>query len=107
MTLMLGDILAAARDGAGRFEAWLRGSDVELADQVATEAAAMGLSAAVYVRMAVADFSRYADEEDWATLTSSIRNDADPGTVCLLAMVHWRMNAAGCAQHAGAPRPAT
>ena len=95
---MLGDILAAARDSAGRFEAWLRRSDPQLAGQVAAAAAADGLTPSAYVRVAVADFTRYASEEDWATLTSAIRDDADPGTVCLLAMVHWRLNAPGCAQ---------
>ncbi|MBO9356325.1 hypothetical protein GG851_20235 [Bordetella petrii] len=96
---MLGDILAAARDSAGRFESWLRQSDPELAGQVASAAASDGLTPTAYVRVAVADFNRYANEEDWATLTSSIRNDADPGTVCLLAMVHWRLNAPGCEHH--------
>ncbi len=93
---MLGDILASARDGAPRFEAWLRQSDAALAARVASAASADGLTPAAFVRVAVADFSRHANEEDWATLTSAIRNDADPGTTCLLAMVHWRLSLPAC-----------
>ena len=97
--VMLGDLLAAARDAAGDFQAWLHGSDPELAQAVASAATREGLTPAGFVRAAVADFSRFAAEEDWATLTSSLRDTADPGTICLLAMVHWRLTVRGCAQH--------
>jgi hypothetical protein len=96
---MLGDILAAARDSAGGFQAWLAGSDPLLAARVEAEARRTGQSPTGYVRAAVADFSRFASEEDWATLTSSLRDSDDPGTVCLLAMVHWRLTVPGCADH--------
>jgi hypothetical protein len=96
---MLGDLLAAARDGAGPFQAWLAESDPELAAAVAAAAEREGLTAAGFVRGAVADFSRFAAEEDWATLTSSLRDSGDPGTLCLLAMVHWRLTARGCCEH--------
>src|SRR3546814_14397511 len=91
--MMLGDMLAAARNSAGRFQAWLEGSDPALAAQVAEHAAREGLSPAAYVRAAVANFASLASEEDWATLTSSMRDSGDPGTVCLMAMVHWRLSA--------------
>ena len=48
----------------------------------------------------MADFNRFAPEEDWATLTSSLRDTDDPGTTCLLAMVHWRLTVRGCSEHA-------
>ena len=96
---MLGDLLAAARASAGAFQGWLEASDPGLAAQVDTAAAREGLTPAGFVRAAVADFSRFAAEEDWATLTSSIRDNADPGTVCLLAMVHWRLTVKGCGHH--------
>ena len=96
---MLGDLLAAARGAAGAFRVWLEASDPKLAGLVAAAAAREGLSPAGFVRSAVADFSRFASEEDWATLTSSIRNNTDPGTVCLLAMVHWRLTVRGCGDH--------
>ncbi|MBX3565407.1 MAG: hypothetical protein KF730_12630 [Sphingomonas sp.] len=99
--MMLGDLLAAARDSAGGFLRWLHGSDPELAEQVAAAAAREGLAPGSYVRAAVADFARFASEEDWASLTSAMRDDVDPGTICLLAMVHWRLTAPGCAAHAG------
>ncbi|MGZ8348172.1 MAG: hypothetical protein ACXWUP_13780, partial [Allosphingosinicella sp.] len=88
---MLGDLLAAARDGAGQFHLWLEASDPALAEAVAEAAQGIGVGPAAFVRMAVADFARLAAEEDWATLISSLRDSGDPGTVCLLAMVHWRL----------------
>ena len=96
---MLGDLLAAARDAAGDFQAWLHGSDPELAQAVASAATREGLTPAGFVRAAVADFSRFAAEEDWATLTSSLRDTVDPGTICLLAMVHWRLTVRACDHH--------
>ena len=96
---MLGDLLAAARDATRSFHSWLVASDPDLAEQVDRAAALMGLTPASYVRAAVADFSRFAAEEDWATLTSSLRDSEDPGTVCLLAMVHWRLTVRGCGAH--------
>lgn len=97
--MMLGDILAAARNSSGRFQGWLTASDPELAAQVAERAAADGVGPASYVRAAVAGFASRASEEDWATLTSSMRDSDDPGTTCLLAMVHWRLSAPDCGCH--------
>ena len=96
---MLGDLLASARQRAGSFTVWLRASDPDLTKRVEGAAAAWGLTPTGFVRAAVADFSRFAPEEDWATLTSSMRDSDDPGTVCLLAMVHWRLTTKGCEAH--------
>lgn len=96
---MMGDILAAARGSAGEFQARLEASDPELAQKVAAAAARDGLSPAGFVRSAVADFARHASEEDWATLMSSLRDSFNPGTLCLHAMVHWRLSARGCSRH--------
>lgn len=96
---MLGDLLAAARASTGGFEAWLAASDPGLAREVAAAAARAGQTPTGFVRLAVADFARLAGEEDWATLISSLRDSGDPGTVCLLAMVHWRLNVAACHHH--------
>ena len=97
--MLLGDLLAAARTSSSGFQAWLERSDPALAAGVTSAAKQQGLTPTGYVRAAIADFNRYASEEDWATLTSSLRNSDDPGTVCLLAMVHWRLTARGCAEH--------
>ena len=97
--MMLGDILAAARNSSGRFQGWLASSDPDLAAQVAERAAEDGMGPASYVRAAVAGFAARASEEDWATLTSSMRDTDDPGTTCLLAMVHWRLTAPDCGCH--------
>lgn len=96
---MLGDLLTDARRSAGDFETWLRAADAALAEQVAEAAEREGLGVAGFARMAVADFARFASEEDWATLVSSVRDALDPGQTCLLAMVHWRLTAPGCAVH--------
>lgn len=101
--VMLGDLLAAARDSAGSFQTWLQLSDPDLAAQVAASAQREQMTATGFVRSAVADFSRLAAEEDWATLVSSIRDSPDPGTVCLLAMVHWRLTVRGCGDHSFSP----
>ena len=97
--MMLGDLLAAARASAGSFQSWLEASDPALAGEVAAAAESERMSPAGFVRAAVADFSRLASEEDWATLVSSMRDDEDPGTVCLLAMAHWRLTVRGCERH--------
>ena len=96
---MLGDLLAAARDGAGQFQAWLNVADPELAARVEAAAAEQAITPTSYVRAAIADFSRFASEEDWATLTSTLKRTDDPGTACLLAMVDWRLTAPACGQH--------
>ena len=100
--VMMGDLLAAARDSAGRFQPWLQSTDPGLARDVATAAEREGLTPSGFVRVAVADFSRLASEEDWATLVSSIRDNPDPGAICLQAMVHWRLTARACSEHSHA-----
>lgn len=97
--VMLGDILAAARNAAGTVESWLEAADPQLSSQLGSAAGKEGLSVSAFVRAAVADFSRFASEEDWATLTSSLRDSEDPGTTCLLAMIHWRLMASVCSVH--------
>ena len=102
--MTLGDLLGAARRSASGFQGWLNAADPELALAVDQEAAREMLSAAGFVRMAIADFSRFANAEDWATLTSALRDSADPGAECLRAMVHWRLTAPGCEAHSAMPR---
>lgn len=101
---MLGDILTAARDSSAGFQDWLAAANPELAGEVREAAEEAGLSPTGYVRMAIADFSRFAPEEDWATLTSNLRDSGDPGSTCLLAMVHWRLTAMECKEHCAAHR---
>lgn len=96
---MLGDLLAAARDGAGDFQPWLKVTNPELAAAVEAAASAEALTPTSYVRTAISDFARFASEEDWATLTSTLKRTGDPGTACLIAMVDWRLTARACQQH--------
>jgi len=95
----LGDLLGVARRSAAGFQNWMEDSDPMLAGEVRTAAERSGCSTAGFARSAVADFSRFADEEDWAQLTRIARDDADPGTACLAAMIRWRLTVPGCASH--------
>jgi hypothetical protein len=88
---MLGDILAAARRSAPQVEQWLAQSDPELAARLDAAARAEGETPAAWLRIAVADFGRFASEEDWATLTSRLRDAESPGSTCLVAMLEWRL----------------
>ena len=97
---MLGDLLAAARRGAGDFVSWLRLSDPALASAVESTAQANQVTPTSFVRSAIADFTQFASEEDWATLSSNLKKTDDPGTACLLAMVDWRLTVKTCQQHA-------
>jgi hypothetical protein len=99
---MLGDLLAAARDSTSGFHGWLLKSDPALAARVSRAANEAGISSSAYVRSAVSEFARFASEEDWATLTSSLRDSDDPGTICLLAMTHWRLTVKACGTHSHA-----
>ena len=100
---MLGDLLAAARDGAGNFQPWLKNADPALAARVEAAAGVEAMTPTAYVRVAVSDFVRFANEEDWVTLTSTLKRSDDPGRACLLAMVDWRLTAKGCGAHSHAP----
>ena len=102
---MLGDLLAAARDGAGNFQPWLKLAKPELAAAVEAAAGAAAITPTSYVRAAIADFARFASEEDWATLTSTLKRSDDPGTACLVAMVDWRLTAKACANHSHQHHP--
>ena len=93
--MFMGDLLAAARRSASRIEGWLAEADPDLSARLAGAAARDGIGQATWLRVAIADFDRYADEEDWATLVSHLRNDDDPGRRCLLTMLEWRLDMAG------------
>jgi len=73
----------------------LGSTDPALAARLAATAAVNGETPAAFVMIAVADFARFASEEDWATLVSRLHDDAEPGTTCLTAMLEWRLAAMG------------
>lgn len=89
--LTLGDVLGAAKRSTLGFQRWLAVVDPDLAAEVEAAAESAETSPAGFARAAVADFSRYADEEAWAQLTSMLRASKDPGAACLAAMVRWRL----------------
>jgi hypothetical protein len=88
---MLGDILAAARRSARGLEQWLSAHHPVLLESIAAASAREGTTIGGFARTAVADFAQYASEQDWATLTSSLRDSGDPGSACLLGMLEWRL----------------
>ncbi|MEJ6477669.1 MAG: hypothetical protein QNL92_03190 [Octadecabacter sp.] len=90
--MMLGEILSAARDSGAGIEDWLAPAEPEIWSALGKAAGAEGIDHATYARLAVADFSNSAPEEDWATMMSRMRNANDPGQSCLLSMITWRMN---------------
>lgn len=95
----LGDMLGAARRSAGQLDEWLGASDPDLMAELKEAAAASGMTATGYARLAVADFSRLADEEHWSTLISRLRDASDPGRACLAGMIRWRLEAPACSAH--------
>lgn len=97
--LTLGDLLGAARRSAGAFQAWIEAADPALAEEVRLAAARGGESPAAFARAAIADFTRFADEETWASLTSRLHRADDPGLACLGTMVRWRLSVGGCESH--------
>lgn len=89
--VMRGDFLATARRSANGVERWLLADHPELHARVSEAAAREGTGIGSFARMAVADYEKWADAEDWATLTSRLRACDNPGTACLLAMLDWRI----------------
>ena len=94
MMPMLGDLLATARYATGAFAKCLEASDPALMARVKQASERAGETPTAVVRNAVHDYTCYASDEEWTMLTSRLRNSADPGETCLLAMVHWRLGAA-------------
>lgn len=88
----LGDMLGAAKRSATDFQRWMEVADPCLAAETSAAAERSRISLAGFARIAVADFSRYADEEAWAQLAGILRKSEDPGLACLAAMVRWRLS---------------
>ncbi|MEF2070617.1 hypothetical protein [Consotaella aegiceratis] len=89
--MMLGDILAEARRSSGTVVRWIADNDPDRAASIETAAARLGETVPSFVRGAVADFSQFGSEDDWADLTSRLRATDDPGRVCLFTMLDWRL----------------
>lgn len=87
----LGDLLSSAKRSAGDFERWIDAADPAFAQQVRGALTQANESLADFAGAAVADFSRFADDESWAHLTTLVRDSEDPGLACLTAMVRWRL----------------
>ncbi|WP_145953389.1 hypothetical protein [Oceaniglobus indicus] len=90
--MMLGEVLSAARKSGDGIKDWLAPAEPEIWDALGKAAEAEGMDHAAFARMAVADFTNRAPEEDWATMMSRIRDAQDPGRACLLSMITWRMS---------------
>jgi hypothetical protein len=97
--MMLGDYLALAKNAGADIQGWLAAAGPVQARALEKLAATEKISPARAARIAVADFSRFASEEDWATLISHVRNAADPALACLGAIVDWRLSQKPCSKH--------
>lgn len=97
--MMLGDYLALAKNAGADIQGWLTQVGPLQAQALEQLAEAEKISPARAARMAVADFSRFADEEDWATLISHVRVAADPALACLGAIIDWRLSQKPCEAH--------
>lgn len=97
--MMLGDYLALAKNAGADIQGWLAAVGPLQARALETLAANEKLSSSRAARMAVADFSRFASEEEWATLISHVRVAEDPALACLGAIVDWRLSQKPCSAH--------
>lgn len=93
---MLGDYLSLAKSAGADIQSWLAGAGPIQARALDQLAASENISPARAARMAVVDFSRFASEEDWATLISHVRVAGDPALACLGAIVDWRLAQKPC-----------
>ena len=75
----LGDILGSARRSAGSIQKWIESADPALAEAVRTALERSAQDHAGFAREAVADFGRFADDEAWTRLISTIRDGDDAG----------------------------
>ena len=103
--VMLGDLLATVRRDPGELEQWLCHHDPVLAARLTGAAEASGCSPGELLRTAVADFSSEASGEDWATVTSALRNSDDPGAEFVAAVLRWRFHTGALAQGGSDERP--
>lgn len=88
----LGEILGAAKRSASGIERWLQMEDPEFARRIDQASQETGVSVSGFARMAVANFSRFAQEEDWARLIRILRDSDDPGSDCLAFMLRWNLD---------------
>jgi len=93
--MMLGDILSLARRSGVSLETWLSAVDPLLLARIHLAAENAQTDIGGFLNIAVADFTEHASEEDWATLTSRLRDADDPGRACVLTMINWRFAASG------------
>jgi hypothetical protein len=89
--MMLGDLLAAARNSAAVLERWLGARDDNILDQCLASAEEEGQSLNRWLAGSVAWFERYASSDDWASLTSRMMGSDAPGQDCLMAIIEQRL----------------
>lgn len=105
--MMLGDILALARRSGAACQGWVVAADPGLASRIDEAAGREATDFGGYIGLAVADFTEHASAEDWATLTSRLRQADDPGRACIVSMIKWRLaavSAVAAPEHQGRSR---
>jgi hypothetical protein len=88
-TSTLGDLLALGR--STNLRGWLDVQEPALVERLQAEAQARGETIAQFLRIATADFLAEADHEVWASLISELRDNADPGAVCVARVMAFRL----------------
>lgn len=89
----LGDIIADGQ-AAELLESWLTAADPDLARRLAAAAASADTPVPVFVRQAVADFVREANDERWTQLISATQGADDPSLAALAALLRSKIEPA-------------
>lgn len=87
--MMVGDILGAARRSAISLPDWIERRAPELARRCAEVAGKNGISN--WLQSTVGWFELHATGDDWADLTSKMRDSEAPGEIFLITMVEKRL----------------
>ena len=89
--VQLGELLALGSTSSAALKGWLIGEHETLAHRLQREADVRGESMAQFVRIAVSDFMAEADDENWTSLISTVRDASDPGAACLAMVTDFRV----------------
>jgi hypothetical protein len=88
--IQLGELLAGEAASAD-LTAWLAAQDKSLISCIEREAGLRRESVAQFLRIAASDFFAEADQEDWTSLMSAMRDAEDPGAACVARVVAFRL----------------
>ncbi len=94
--MMLGDLLAAARNSEAVLERWLGAREDDVLEQCLASAEEDRQSLNRWLAGSVSWFERHASSDDWASLTSRMMASDAPGQNCLMAIIEQRLAHRNC-----------